>query len=81
MVDLSAERITDLIIDFIADEPFRLTITLLTISFNFLSPNLSSDLTTNPMSDFARMLFRFLFIFAIFVFGFYEEFASALGEP
>jgi hypothetical protein len=67
MVDLSAERMTDLIIDFIADEPFLLTITLLTISFNFLSLNLSSDATTNPISDFVLMLFRF---FTILVFWF-----------
>jgi len=70
MVDLSAERMTDLIIDFIADAPFLLTITLLTISFNFLSLNLSSDVTTNPISAFVLMLFLF---FAILVSGFYEE--------
>lgn len=72
MVDLSADRITDLIIDFIADEPFLLTITLLTISFSFLSPNLSSDVTANAMSDFVG-IFRFLLILGAFVFWLLRE--------
>lgn len=52
MVDFKAERITERIMDFIADAPFLLWITLLRISFSFLSSNPSNAARLNLMSAF-----------------------------
>lgn len=57
MVDFKLERMTERIIDFMADAPFLLAITLLTISFNFLSLIFSSEAMLKVTSAFLAIVF------------------------
>jgi hypothetical protein len=66
IVDFNAERMTERIIDFIADAPFLLDMALLMISFNFLSPNLSREAVAKVMSCLVAILevvpFKFSYV-------------------